>query len=243
MSSKQTWVIGDYRELLSTIPDKSINLLLTDPPYNKLRVTNSCNDKLDSYLNSIEDLNLHNFDVLEFLNLVAPKMKYFHSYIFSNLSSLSTYIKWIEDRKYHWNLLIMAKRNPVPVSKKNKYLSDKEYILFIREPNKCYFDNDLPFNLYRSVKSIVIGKRGIHPTQKPLHIIEELISVSSTPSHLILDPFMGSGTTMQACVNLERNFIGFDILDTWQTEYARIISSKKNQHNLLKHFKFKRDKK
>lgn len=239
MSSKQTWAIGDYRELLSTVPDASVDLLLTDPPYNNLRVTKPCNEKLDSYLKPIEDLNLHNFDVLEFLNLVAPKLKHFHSYIFCNLSSLSTYINWIEERKYHYNILILAKRNPVPASKNFKYLSDKEYIIFVREPNKCYFNNDLPFDYYRSVKSISIGKRNLHPTKKPLHVIEELVAVSSHTNQIIIDPFLGEGTTMEACVNLDRNFVGFDILNTWEPEYRKIIDSKKNMHNLMKHFKFK----
>jgi len=236
MNSTQEWKIGDYRELIHTIPDKSIDLLLTDPPYNNLRVSNPGWDKQRYYMKKIEDLNLNQFNVTEFLNLVEPKLKHFHAYIFSNKSILSDYINWIEGRKYNWNLLIMAKHNPVPAIN-YKYLSDKEYILFIREPGKCYWNNDLPIKSYRSVKRINIGKKLIHPAQKPLNIIEDLLQVSSRHGDTILDPFLGYGTTLEACASTNRNFTGFDILDEWEPYYHKIIDQNKSMYKLSEIFK------
>ena len=50
-----------------------------------------------------------------------------------------------------------------------------------------------------------------HPTQKPLALIEHLISIASNPNEVILDPFMGVGSTGEAALNLNRKFIGCDI--------------------------------
>ncbi len=59
---------------------------------------------------------------------------------------------------------------------------------------------------------ICMGKeRTIHRTQKPLKVCIPYIEISSNEGDLVLDPFMGSGTTAVACKMLKRNFIGFEI--------------------------------
>lgn len=68
----------------------------------------------------------------------------------------------------------------------------------------------------------LINKRFEYPTQKPLKLLERIIELSTNPKDLVLDPFCGSGTTLCAARNLNRNFIGIDI-----NRYACIISRKK----------------
>jgi site-specific DNA-methyltransferase (adenine-specific) len=51
----------------------------------------------------------------------------------------------------------------------------------------------------------------LHPTAKPLAFFERLVAASSNPGDTVLDPFMGSGTTGVACVNLKRDFIGIEL--------------------------------
>ena len=58
-------------------------------------------------------------------------------------------------------------------------------------------------------------KKRIHPTQKPLKLIERLILASSNPSDTVLDPFMGSGTTAVACTKLNRNYVGFEVSEDY----------------------------
>lgn len=57
------------------------------------------------------------------------------------------------------------------------------------------------------------GERGLHPTQKPVALIEYLIKTYTNEGDLILDNTMGSGTTGEACVNTERKFIGIELDD------------------------------
>jgi site-specific DNA-methyltransferase (adenine-specific) len=58
---------------------------------------------------------------------------------------------------------------------------------------------------------VVLGKVRIHPTQKNLTVIKGIIAAYTKPGDLVLDPFMGSGTTAQACQELGRNYIGSEI--------------------------------
>ncbi len=63
------------------------------------------------------------------------------------------------------------------------------------------------------------GERGrFHPTQKPLKLIERLVLASSNEGDIVLDPFMGSGTTAEACQNYNREYIGFEIDEKYYNE-------------------------
>lgn len=73
----------------------------------------------------------------------------------------------------------------------------------------------------------------IHPTQKPLELIERIVRASSNPGDLVLDPFMGSGTTAIACSNLARNCVGFELdEDYWKASLERL----KSQEDTVKLF-------
>lgn len=67
-------------------------------------------------------------------------------------------------------------------------------------------------------------KRRIHPTQEPLHLLERLIHASSNENGLVLDPFAGSGTTLLACKNLNRNCFCFDLDEEMVIKANNVIS-------------------
>ena len=56
----------------------------------------------------------------------------------------------------------------------------------------------------------MVEKNEIHPTVKPLTLMNYLVTLGSRKGDVVLDPFMGSGTTPLACVSLERKYIGID---------------------------------
>lgn len=72
-----------------------------------------------------------------------------------------------------------------------------------------------------------------HPTQKPLEIIERMIKASSPEQGIVIDPFMGSGTTAIACINLKRNYIGFEINSDYCDKIAERIRKNKRVGNLF----------
>jgi DNA modification methylase len=76
------------------------------------------------------------------------------------------------------------------------------------------------------------GRTGRHPTEKPLHLMMELLQVLSH-TETILDPFMGSGTTGVACVNLGRKFIGIEIEERYFDIACRRIEEAHRQPRLF----------
>jgi DNA modification methylase len=103
----------------------------------------------------------------------------------------------------------MVKSNPIP-SKHRHFMSDVEYIIIIREKGS-YFANDALFDDYRKVFFTKSVQNNIHPAQKPIDVMKKYIRVLSASGDLVLDAFMGSGTTGLACQQLNRNYVGFEI--------------------------------
>ena len=68
--------------------------------------------------------------------------------------------------------------------------------------------------------------RRYHPTQKPVKLIEEIIKIHSNPGDLVLDPFMGSGTTAISAFNTGRHYVGFEL----DEKYFKILTSRIVEH-------------
>lgn len=114
-------------------------------------------------------------------------------------------------KEYNMELLTWHKTNPVPTCN-NKYLSDTEYLLFFRETGvKINGSYETKKKYYVTPTNKDDKKQYGHPTIKPLDIIKNLIINSSNEGDVVLDPFMGSGTTPVACVETNRHYIGFEI--------------------------------
>jgi modification methylase llaDCHIB len=121
------------------------------------------------------------------------------------------------------NNITWQKLNPPPNLARRTFTHSTETVLWARKDiknNKHFFNYDLmrEFNDGKQMKDVWSGsltpKRektfGKHPTQKPLYLLERMILASTKENALILDPFMGSGTTAVACKKLNRNFIGIE---------------------------------
>jgi DNA modification methylase len=205
--------LGDFYKLINRIPNNSVDLIATDPPYRIHAKSGGGLHNQRNWLKNVHNSDLDEFDPVIFLNEAVRVLKKFNIYIFCSKDLLVDYISFAKEMGYNWDLLIMGKRNPIP-TKNNKYLSDIEYIVYIRERGACFNDlkGKINFDKYRKVKmtSVKSSEYG-HPTEKPLHIMQQLIEISSLPDSIVMDPFMGSGTTAVACRNLNRRFIGFEI--------------------------------
>ncbi|GAA7600695.1 hypothetical protein JP0051_05790 [Helicobacter pylori] len=87
------------------------------------------------------------------------------------------------------------------------------------------FINDKNTNFLGKNTSSLWGFFGVkHPTQKSLALMEKIISIHTNPNDIVLDPFMGSGTTGLACKRLKRNFIGIES----EKEYFQIAKKRLN---------------
>ena len=177
------------------------------------------NDAQRTYIKSLDKINCCDFKPIPFLNFIKPKMKKIYIYIFCNKTLVADYIQWAKDNKCSFDILVMCKSNPIPAYN-NHYMSDLEYIIVIREPG-TYFSKEKNIELYRKW-FMTNCKKGIHPAEKPVELIKKFITVGSMGGGLVLDPFMGSGTTGVAAKELGRDFIGCEISD----EYFKIASQR-----------------
>ncbi len=96
-----------------------------------------------------------------------------------------------------------------------RYVQDTEFALWaVKKKAKWVFNKPKNEKYLRPLilKSPVVSglERVKHPTQKSLALMEKIISIHTNPNDIVLDPFMGSGTTGLACKNLKRNFIGIE---------------------------------
>jgi site-specific DNA-methyltransferase (adenine-specific)/modification methylase len=143
------------------------------------------------------------------------------------------YISWALESAIRNNFDVKAtivwhKTNPIPQIRKKNYLSSVENILWVARwnDNKC----DFTFNfktqkeMHNFIEMPICGgnERTIHPTQKPIKLIKHLLQIHSNKNDLVLDPFLGSGTTAVACKELGRRYIGIEI----NPEYCEIARNR-----------------
>ena len=203
---------GDCLELMKEIPDKSIDLILTDPPYNIARDNNFTTmgrtgidfgewDKgfdQEGWLHCVDRILSDNGSVV----------------IFNTFQNLTMTQSILEQYGFVYkDFIVMNKRNPMPRNRDRRYVNSCEYALFMtRKGAKWKFNRQSEkYDSNVICCNVVSGKEKTkHTTQKPLSVIEELILRHSDVGDVVLDPFLGSGTTAVAAVNTNRHYIGFE---------------------------------
>lgn len=199
----------DCMEGVQLLDDKSIDLVVMDPPYllnlQKTKNTTSINN----YANELLDLK-DGFD-LKILDLLIPKMKKINMYIYCSKRQIKQLLEYFMNKGCNYELLTWHKQNPSPLTN-NNYLPDTEYIVFAREKGvRLYGNYYTKRKYYISGVNQVDKKKYKHPTIKPLAFIENHIVNSSKEGDLVLDCYCGSGTTLVAALKNNRNYIGFEI--------------------------------
>ena len=221
---------GDCLQLMKEIPDESIDLLITDPPF--LYVKGGCKNR---YINKQISEELGNFgekEIFEFLDLAKKKLKKINIYCFCSRLQLPIYFKWIEQNKKKFDLLIWDKCK-IDIKTSKNYCNDIEYIIRIYESgvslNKITkYNNIVDSSYYCKLQKYPQPKLKQHPTPKPIDLIEKYIILSTKENDIVLDPFMGSGSTGIACVKTNRNFIGIELDENYfNIAKERILGNKK----------------
>lgn len=189
-----------------------VDLILTDPPYNVSR-----NHQLGFSNMGRAGMDFGNwdygFDQLKWLEVAKDLLNKNGSIIifndWKNMGLLST---WFENNGFQVkDLLRWSKSNPMPRNVNRRYASDAEYAIWaVPEKSKWVFNKSEDRHYLKTIfdHSIVAGgKNRIHPTQKPLKLLEDILKIHSNEGDIIFDPFAGSGSTGVAAFNLKREFI------------------------------------
>lgn len=211
----------DCYKAIKEIPSNTFDLIIMDPPYKMETRGGGFRNKRD-YYDTIQEKGLGNGINETLLSEIERVMKKINIYIFCNKNQIGMYMNYF--KKYNLDLLVWYKKNPIPVVN-NKYLSDLEYIIFVREKGvKLYGDYFSLSKVYESNTNRTDKKLFNHPTIKPLELIKRLIENSSNEDDLICDFFLGSGTTAVASKELKRKYIGFEL----DKKYYKIAKDRLN---------------
>ena len=209
--------LGDCYELIKKIPDKSIDLIITDPPYEigKSGMTGIFkyrNNTGHKYYDSIMEKGLDKGIDLNILDEFVRVSKYIYIYIWCNKDQIYDYMTYfVKEKKCNFEMIIWGKTDPTPFTC-GHYLKDKEYCLLFWEKG-CHLKGTFETmkTIYMSIKNKADGKKYGHPTIKPLNITKNLIINSTKPNDIVLDCFCGSGTTCVAAKETGRRYIGMEI--------------------------------
>ena len=219
-------VNSDCFEYIKTINTASVDLIITDPPYNISRssnftnVSNNASDIIKSKYShhSIDfgdwdrSLNLDELfsEYYRVLRKGGTLVIFYDIWKSNQIKEASIKSKFKQPRIGIW-----LKDNPTPINSKYNYLSNaaEYFFTFVKDKNATFnskYDNGV-YNY-----PLCHGKERLsHPTQKPLGLIKDLIEKHSNIGDLVLDTFSGTGTTAEASILTNRRFICIERDETY----------------------------
>ena len=194
--------LGDFRELIKELPENSVDLILTDPPYS------------GEYLHLWEPLAKEAARVLKpggFLITYAGQLHFTES-----ISALSKHLT------YYWVCALIHKRGGLSQIRVRRIKAGFKPVLIFQKPplkrqDEWFYDT---FNFGKPDKTF-------HEWGQGCEVVIELIKHFSKPGDTVLDPLMGGGMTIEACMKTKRNVIGYEIeKDSYDLVKERLESSK-----------------
>ena len=213
-----------------------VDLILTDPPYifkeggfgGGINELSKRNLKQDIKKNKLDV----GFNIPLLFNQWKQLLNKMNICIFCAEEQMIDICNYAREQKYNYTVLIWHKTNPTPLCN-NRYLNSIEFCVHVREKgvkiNGNYKTKSKVFTSSVNKKDKKLYK---HPTIKPLPFVEQLILNHSNKNDLILDCFMGSGTTGVACLNMSREFIGIEKDETYFEVAKNRIENHKVQQSL-----------
>ena len=207
-------ICADCLEVMKDIPDKSVDLVLTDPPYG----INYNNKRLNRYSHSkFADIK-NDCGEIDYSKLIKEFQRIGKRVIVFGA------INFAKDLPYKGVWICWDKRTKIEADKAFGSPFELAWCDKIGGYDK----------IYRIMHGGVINADGpnsprFHPTQKPVALFGRIINDFSNENDLIFDPFLGSGTTAVACKHLKRNYIGIEI----SPEYIKIAEDRLKQEILL----------
>lgn len=205
---------GDCLTLMQDISDNSVDCIIIDPPYSTPVLTGFGRKKV---------LNVADLSIQEgFFNEIRRAFGRI-------LKSSGRVFIFCDDRFYpilfavfySWknkNLLIWNKGR---IGMGNPFRKQHELIFYVNRESFNYRRSE-NIKYYSTVLDYSAEKNRVHPAQKPIRLLEDLILGFTDEKGLVLDCFVGSGTTAVACKNLNRNFIGIDL----SAEYCELARAR-----------------
>ncbi len=220
----RSFIHGDSRDVIARMPDNSVDLILTDPPYNLAK--HSTGDiplpGRTPMNNGIAEWDQVEFNpeewADEFIRVLKPTGNLF---IFTSYNQIGRWYNCLDHKFDTSNFMVWHKTNPAPKIFKAGFLNSCELIFTCWNKKHTWnfisqaeMHNFLESPICMSPERLRDPK---HPTQKPVSILKKIINIASNPGDIVFDPFMGVGSVGVAALSLGRKFIGVELEQNYYT--------------------------
>ena len=209
-----------------------VNHIITDPPYNISHENNFNTLKRPRQGVDFGEWD-KNFDLFSWIPKYEKILdKNGSMIVFCSYRYISFIIRTMEESNIDVkDVLIWKKSNPMPRNIERRYVQDMEFAVWgVKKSAKWIFNKDKNKPYMRSMfeTSTVLGnERTNHPTQKSLQLMRDIIRIHTNENDVVIDPFMGSGTTGLACIEHNRKFIGIELdKNYFSLAVERLINAK-----------------
>lgn len=221
----------DAVEGLRRLAGESVDLVITDPPYNiaskdKRTMQGSAIVSTMEAWGAWDRYHPFDYDLL-LMSVISECYRALKEggalYLFTADHQNGYFIRKAVARGFTYrNQLVLAKKNPLPSLSKRNWRRAFELCMYLTKGKPRTFNflsQQECINLFSCASRSKLTR---HPTEKPFAMVRRLIEVSSNPGDLVVDPFVGSGTTAVAAKELGRRYLGFDT----NPEYVRLARSR-----------------
>lgn len=213
----------------------SIDLIVADPPYVISRDSNfhTMKDRKNARTGTSFGSWDEEFDNKPWIEKSFELIKDGGSLIvFNDFKKVSTVIETAGNAGFIFkDVIVWEKTNPMPRNRDRRYVPSLEVMIWFVKKQKAKWTFNRLGTAYRSPVMRFASESGgafkrYHPTQKPVKLIEEILKIHSNEGDVVLDPFMGSGTTAIAALNTGRRYVGFEL----EKEYFDTINRRIAKH-------------
>lgn len=211
-------ILGDCLTEMSKLSDKSIDLIITSPPYQDMRSAGYNRDTRDVlFLKLYSEFFEKIFN--EYYRILKDDGQIYFNVKSKTLDKCILTPHWFEFisgfEKFYFKSFIIWKYAGSFDSTKARFHLDYEIIYHLSKGHNINLNVDCdlhdPLSSVWYVPHNIPNKERVHPTQMPTALVERILKVASRPTDLVLDNFMGSGTTGVVCKKHKLNFIGMEI--------------------------------
>jgi site-specific DNA-methyltransferase (adenine-specific)/modification methylase len=222
---------GDSRDLLAGVPDASVDLICTDPPYNlgTYSTGNIAPSWRKAFNNDVADWDQQPFEPAAWLDVFRRVLKPTGTlFAFTSYNLLGRWHQVFDPAFDTFQFVVWHKTNPPPKLRRAGFLNSCELIVACWDAGHTW-NFGRQRDMHNFIEAPICGGRErvkdpVHPTQKPLRVLRQLIEWGSRPGDLVLDPFMGVGSTGVASVELGRRFIGIELDEAYVGAARRRIA-------------------
>lgn len=211
------------------LPDKSIDLIVTDPPY--LMSYKAQRKDKDHKFNKMILNDDNEKIIIDYIRECSRVLKDDTAiYMFCNTNKVEVFKTEMEKYFNLKNIIVWVKNNWTTGDVKAQYGKQHEFLIYANKGRRIL--NGKRISDVWSYKKVV-GNNQLHQNQKPLDLIIKCIQKSSNKGDLVLDGFMGSGTTAIACIKTGRRYIGYELDKEYYNIATKRVQEEESQVRIL----------